>query len=58
MVERIKALGRRRIVWVPSVLIILAAGSLVLANYEVMHGEPELFEIGQSIRGRFDDLGS
>src|SRR5262245_52928861 len=56
MVERIRAFGSRKIVWIPLTVFILAAGSLVLANYEVMRDEPALFEIGQSIRGRFDDF--
>jgi hypothetical protein len=56
MVERIRVLGSRKIVWIPLALFILAAGSVVIANYELMNGEPALFEIGQSIRGRLDDF--
>ena len=56
MAAQIRALGRRRIVWVPLTLLVLAAGSIALANYALMHGEPALFEIGQSIRGRLDDF--
>jgi hypothetical protein len=56
VIARMKAAGRRKIIWVPLALLLVAVASIALANRQLMANEAVVFEIGQSIRGRLDDL--
>jgi hypothetical protein len=56
VIARMKAAGRRKIIWVPLALLLVAVASIALADRQLMANEAVVFEIGQSIRGRLDDL--
>jgi hypothetical protein len=47
---------RLKKVWIPLVLLAVLAGGLWIVNYKLMAYEAVLFEVGQSIRSRLDDL--
>ncbi len=49
-------LFRRKIVWIPLVILFIFGGTVWATNRWMMGNEAVVFEIGQSVRGRLGDL--